>query len=68
MNVISERINTIKQTVDIIENGPERLNEFDNIMFTEMVEQIVVEAQTLIRFRLYGGLELRENIRGLEQW
>ncbi len=67
-DVISERINTIKQTVDIIENGPERLNEFDNIMFTEMVEQIVVEAQTLIRFRLYGGLELRENIRGLEQW
>jgi len=67
-DVISERIDIIKQTVDTVENGPERLNEFDSRMFTEMVEQIVVESQTLIRFRLYGGLELKEKIRRPEQW
>ncbi len=65
---INERINIIKQTVDAVENGPERLDKFDSILFTEMVEQIIVESQTLIRFRLYGGLELKENIRRLEQW
>ncbi len=67
-DVISERIDIIKQTVDTVENGPERLNEFDSMMFTEMVEKIVVETQTLIRFRLYGGLELKENIRRPGQW
>jgi hypothetical protein len=47
-----------------VEDGPKRLEEFDEALFAEMVEQITVESQTLLRFRLAGGIELTERIQG----
>lgn len=33
---------------------------FDKELFERLVEKIIAETQTRIRFRLYGGLELTE--------
>ena len=60
---LDELISPIYQTVDIIHNGPERLEAFDEALFAELVDHIIVESQTSIRFRLCGGVELREQIR-----
>lgn len=55
-------IDTIRVTANAIRNGPERLKAFDEALFTELVETVVAESQTMIRFRLYGGIELPECI------
>lgn len=56
-------IDTIRTTADAIRNGPERLETFDEVLFAELVEAVVAESQTKIRFRLYGGIELHETIQ-----
>ena len=37
--------------------------EFDEGLFLSLVERIVVESQTCIRFRLQGGIELTERLK-----
>jgi len=54
----------IRHLIHIVEDGPKRLEEFDEALFAEMVEQLTVESQTLLRFRLAGGIELTERIQG----
>ncbi|MDY3692709.1 MAG: recombinase family protein, partial [Dysosmobacter sp.] len=61
---IDEQADTIRQTVGIIQDGPEGLDGFDESLFTALVEQITLENQNSIRFRLYGGLEFRETLEG----
>lgn len=56
-------IDTIRTTADAIRNSPERLETFDEVLFAELVEAVVAESQTKIRFRLYGGIELLETIQ-----
>lgn len=41
---------------------PEQMDDFDDDLFESLVEKIIAESQTEIRFRLYGGLELRERL------
>ena len=60
---IEEVMDTLRQTADIIHSGPERLDSFDKALFADLVEKITAESQTRIRFRLYGGIELTEQIR-----
>ena len=60
---IEEVMDTLRQTADIIHNGPERLDSFDKALFADLVEKITAESQTRIRFRLYGGIELTEQLR-----
>ena len=38
-------------------------SNFDEALFADLVEKITVESQTRIRFRLYGGIELAEQLR-----
>ena len=45
-----------------IMNGPDSAEEFDGEMFAKLADRITVDAQG-IRFRLYGGIELREQVR-----
>ena len=59
---IEEVMDTLRQTADIIHNGPERLESFDEALFADLVEKITVDSQTRIRFRLYGGMELTEQL------
>ena len=56
-------MDTLRQTADLIRGGPERLEHFDEALFGDLVEKITVESMTRIRFRLYGGIELPEQIR-----
>ena len=56
-NDIQDTIDALRQTADIVCDGPERLEGFDEALFDELVEKIVVESQTCIRFRLHGGIE-----------
>ena len=46
----------------VIKNGPEQMNIFDEDLFDSLVEKVIAESQTRIRFRLCGGLELAEQL------
>lgn len=58
---IGEAAEALRQTVDAIRQGPERLERFDEALFEELVEQVVI-SPTALRFRLYGGIEVTERI------
>lgn len=60
---VEDTMDALKHTAEMIRCGPERLESFDEALFSDLVEQSIVESQTRIRFRLYGGLELAENLR-----
>lgn len=58
---ISEAAEALRQTVETIRQGPERLDEFDEGLFAELVERITATS-TGLRFRLNGGIELDEQL------
>lgn len=60
---IEDVIDAVKRTVSTLQDGPETLPAFDETVCSDLVEKIIVEAQTRIRFRLYGGIELMEELR-----
>lgn len=60
---LEEVMDALRQTADTVKQGPERLMEFDEGLFLSLVERIVVESQTCIRFRLQGGIELKELLK-----
>lgn len=62
MQIIDEQVDAIRLTIDTIRNGPETLSSFDEILFTKLVERIVVDTQSTIRFQLYGGFEFQETL------
>ncbi|KAF5065289.1 recombinase family protein [Oscillibacter sp.] len=57
-----DTIAQIQELMDIIEHGPDFLTEFDEELFGDLVERIIVESNESLRFRLKNGLELRESI------
>lgn len=60
-----EEDDTIEQTrmlLGTIADSPEYLEKFDEELFCELIDKIVVESNTRIRFRLKNGLELPESI------
>ena len=59
---IEELIEVLRKTAADIINGPDTAEEFDGEMFAKLVDRITVDAQG-VRFRLYGGIELREQVR-----
>lgn len=60
---LEEVIEALRQTANLIHNGPERLESFDEALFADLTEKIIVEPQIRIRFRLYSGFELTESLR-----
>ena len=48
--------------MDALESGPDLLAEFDEELFSELVEKIIVENENRLRFRLINGLELTEQM------
>ena len=60
---LEDVMEALRQTADTIYAGPERLDTFDEILFTDLVEKITAESQTCLHFRLRGGVELAEQIR-----
>ena len=47
---------------EVFLDGPEYLDSFDEELFCELVDKIIVESNTRIRFQLTNGLELPESI------
>ena len=60
---IEDVMDTLRQTADVVRHGPERLDTFDESLFHDLVERIIAESQTRVRFRLRGGMELAEELR-----
>ena len=61
----AEEDNTIQRTqelMDILESGPDWLEAFDEELFSELVEKMIVEDNGTLRFRLINGLEVTEPI------
>lgn len=59
---IEETTETLRQTAEAVQQGPERMDSFDEDLFGMLVEQIVAESQTRVRFRLWGGIELVDQL------
>lgn len=53
-------IEQIREIIGRIESSPEFLTEFSRDLFTELVEYVIVDDTSHIRFRLKCGLELQE--------
>lgn len=59
---IDEQADTLRTTINAIRNGPESPADFDEVLFTTLVERIVVDTQDSVQFQLYGGLEFQETL------
>ena len=57
-----EAIASTKRLIDAIEEGPASMVDFDEEMFDELIDRIIVESNDHLRFRLKNGLELTEHI------
>lgn len=51
-----------RQLMDIINDAPDFIDDFNEELFGELVDKIIVENNTSLVFRLKNGLELRETI------
>ena len=60
---IDETMETLRQVAEIIQHGAENLEIFDEELFADLTQKIIVESQTCIRFRLFGGLEFTEHLQ-----
>lgn len=58
-NTIIEQTQTI---MDVLRDYPDVVDEFNEELFCELIDKIIVESNTKIRFRLKNGLELPEAI------
>lgn len=61
----SEEDHTIQQTqdmLDVLESGPDWLDAFDEQLFSDLVEKIVVINNEKLCFRLLNGLEVTEKM------
>ena len=48
--------------MEILDAGPDFLNDFDAELFGELIDRIIVDSSEQLRFRLKNGLELLELI------
>lgn len=55
-------IEQTKYLREVLQDGPEYLDDFNEELFCELIDKIIVESNTKIRFRLKNGLELPESI------
>lgn len=58
----NDALSKTRELLEILAYGPEYLEAFDGELFRELVDRIIVESNTCLRFRLVNGLELPEEI------
>lgn len=51
-----------REIIQLLDCGPDYLDSFDEELFRELIDKIIVESNERIRFRLKNGLELPEYI------
>lgn len=59
-----QMISETRNLIAIVDDGISVLKYFDEILFSSIVNQIIVPAQDRLTFRLIGGLELIESLKG----
>ena len=57
-----QAIAEIKRLASVIDKGPDKITEFDEELFDSLVEDIVVDTSNEIKFKIIGGLVLKEAI------
>lgn len=61
-SIADPTVATTQQLLAALEDGPDFLDSFDSELFGELIDQIIVENNEHVRFRLKNGLELPEGI------
>lgn len=64
-NVYSETDDPLSQTryiIELLRDSPDFLEHYDEELFSELIENVIVKNRTDVRFRLKNGLELDEHI------
>ena len=59
---LDEVMDELLKVQQAVLDGPDQLDAFDDDLFESLVEKIVAESQTMLRFSLHGGLELTERL------
>lgn len=57
-----DTITGTQELLTILKRGPETLHDFDGELFGQLIDKVIIESNTSLRFRLKNGLELRESI------
>lgn len=57
-----DTIEKTEQILEILETGPNFLDNFDEELLHELVDKVMIDSNIQIRFRLINGLELLEKI------
>ena len=57
-----QSIDTTQQLQEILLTGLEILDAFDGELFCELIDRIILQSNSKIRFRLKNGLEMPESI------
>ena len=60
---LEEALDSFRQTVSKIHSGPDHLEDFDETLFSDLVEKVTAESRTRIYFHLRGGMELAERVQ-----
>ena len=55
-------IDLTKELMEILDAGPDILNNFDEELFGDLIDMVIVDSNEQLRFRLKNGLELVETI------
>ena len=63
---LEEVMEVLQKTIHIIRSGPERLEKFDEILFSGLIENITAKSQTCICFQFCGGIQLTERLSEAE--
>lgn len=57
---IGETLEALQGTVDAVQNGPDKIDDFDEALFAKLVDRIVAKSKSSVCFYLHGGIELTE--------
>lgn len=64
---VDNAIAEIKKLSGIINKGPEKLTEFDEDLFEMLIESVTIDASSQVKFKIVGGLTLKEKIERIER-
>lgn len=57
-----QAIADMKRLASIIDKGPDKISELDTELFDELIEDVIIDTSDEIKFKLIGGLVLKEAI------
>lgn len=64
---LDEAAEMLQRVEDILQAGPDVLENFEIELFNSLVEKITTVSQNQIRFHVYGGIEVEEYLGGVKK-